>query len=89
MRERTGLQTSIVIALAVLLCACGPSPRESGSGAPAAVPLPAAPAQQLELTDACADRSEFRADLTETDDGRSLELHPGDDLCIRLPSNRA
>lgn len=42
-----------------------------------------------QATDACADRSRVRADLTERDDGREISVQPGDEICVRLPSNRA
>lgn len=92
---RIGSHPSIVIALATLLCACTPGPREPASAATAPAPVASGataesdPAQQLELSDACADRSAIRVELTETDDGRAFALEPGDELCIRLPGNRA
>ncbi len=84
-----------MIGLVSTLAACSPAPRETAPAPPpvsAAAPsgddgaaFPEAP----EVTDACADRSRILVDLTEHDSGRAVSLHPGDELCVRLPSNRA
>jgi predicted secreted protein len=40
------------------------------------------------VKDACAGASRLRAEVSEKDEGRAVELSVGEEMCVRLPSNR-